>query len=43
VVGNLAWRTMWEGAILLFSLHELLVSFDTRAGLLVWQVKRTEP
>jgi hypothetical protein len=43
VVGNLVWRIMCEGAILLFSLHELLVSIDTRAGLLVQQGKRTEP
>lgn len=43
VVGNLIWRIMCEGAILLFSLHELLVSIDTRAGLLVRQGKRTEP
>ena len=43
VVGNLVWRIMCEGAILLFSLHELLVSIDTRAGLLVRQGKRTEP
>ncbi|MDH4304874.1 MAG: DUF4282 domain-containing protein [Nitrospira sp.] len=43
VVGNLVWRLMCEGAILLFSLHELLVSIDTRAGLLVRQGKRIEP
>jgi len=43
VVGNLVWRIMCEGAILLFSLHELLVSIDTRAGLLVRQGKRIEP
>lgn len=43
VVGNLVWRIMCEGAILLFSLHELLVSIDTRAGLLVQQGKRIEP
>ncbi len=43
VIGNLVWRLMCEGAILLFSLHELLVSIDTRAGLLVQQGKRIEP
>ena len=43
VMGNLVWRIMCEGAILLFSLHELLVSIDTRTGLLVRQGKRTEP
>ena len=42
LVGNLVWRMMCEGAILLFSLHELLVSIDTRAGVLVRQGKRTE-
>jgi hypothetical protein len=36
-------RIMCEGAILLFSLHELLVSIDTRAGVLVRQDKRSEP
>jgi hypothetical protein len=35
VIGNLVWRIMCEGAILLFSLHELLVGIDTRTGLLV--------
>lgn len=43
LVGNLVWRMMCEGAILLFSLHELLVSIDTRVGVLVRQGKRTEP
>jgi hypothetical protein len=43
VIGNLVWRILCEGAILLFSLHELLVSIDTRTGLLVQQGKRTEP
>lgn len=43
VMGNLVWRIMCEGAILLFSLHELLVSIDTRTGLLVRQGKRIEP
>ncbi len=43
VMGNLVWRIMCEGAILLFSLHELLVSIDTRAGLLVRQGKRIDP
>ena len=37
LVGNLVWRMMCEGAILLFSLHELLVSIDTRAKALVRQ------
>ncbi len=39
LVGNLVWRMMCEGAILLFSLHELLVSIDTRAKVLVRQGK----
>ena len=39
LVGNLVWRMMCEGAILLFSLHELLVSIDTRAKALVRQGK----
>lgn len=43
LVGNLVWRMMCEGAILLFSLHELLVSIDTRARVLVRQGKRPEP
>lgn len=43
VIGNLIWRLMCEGAILLFSLHDLLVSIDTRTALLVQQGKRTEP
>lgn len=43
LIGNLMWRMMCEGAILLFSLHELLVSIDTRVGILVRQGKRTEP
>lgn len=43
VVGNLVWRLMCEGAILLFSLHDLLVSIDTRTALLVQQGKRIEP
>jgi hypothetical protein len=43
LIGNLVWRMMCEGAILLFSLHELLVSIDTRVGVLVRQGKRIEP
>ncbi len=43
LVGNLAWRMMCEGAILLFSLHELLVSIDTRAKGLVLQGKNSQP
>jgi hypothetical protein len=43
LIGNLVWRMMCEGAILLFSLHELLVSIDTRARVLVRQGKRVEP
>ncbi|MGE3978337.1 MAG: DUF4282 domain-containing protein [Nitrospira sp.] len=39
LVGNLVWRMMCEGAILLFSLHEVLVSIDTRAKALVLQGK----
>ncbi len=43
LVGNLVWRMMCEGAILLFSLHELLVSIDTRASALVRQGKSNRP
>jgi hypothetical protein len=43
LIGNLVWRMMCEGAILLFSLHELLVSIDMRARVLVRQGKRVEP
>jgi len=43
LVGNLVWRMMCEGAILLFSLHELLVSIDSRARGLVLQGKRSRP
>ena len=43
LIGNLVWRMMCEGAILLFSLHELLVSIDMRTTVLVRQGKRTEP
>jgi hypothetical protein len=43
LVGNLVWRMMCEGAILLFSLHELLVSIDTRAKALMLQGKRSRP
>jgi len=39
LAGNLVWRMMCEGAILLFSLHELLVSIDTRTKALVLQAK----
>lgn len=41
LVGNLVWRMMCEGAILLFSLHELLVSIDTRAKGLVLRGKNS--
>lgn len=43
LVGNLVWRMMCEGAILLFSLHELLVSIDTRAKVLVLQGRSNRP
>jgi hypothetical protein len=43
LIGNRIWRTMFEGAILLFSLHGLLVSIDMRIGVLVRQGKETEP
>jgi hypothetical protein len=43
LVGNLVWRMMCEGAILLFSLHELLVSIDTRARIMVLQGKSNRP
>ncbi len=35
LVGNLVWRMACEGAILLFSLHEVLVSIDNRAKALM--------
>ena len=43
LVGNLMWRMMCEGAILLFSLHELLVSIDTAMKGLVLQGKNSRP
>lgn len=33
--GNVVWRMMCEGAILVFSLHEILVSLDDKAKSLV--------
>jgi hypothetical protein len=35
LVGNLVWRMVCESAILLFSLHEILVSLDNRVRVLV--------
>lgn len=43
LVGNLVWRMVCEGVILLFSLHELLVSIDTRARALEQQSKNSRP
>jgi hypothetical protein len=43
LIGNLVWRMMCEGAILLFSLHELLVSLDLRAKALMRQGKSSRP
>ncbi|MGZ8384173.1 MAG: DUF4282 domain-containing protein [Nitrospira sp.] len=43
LIGNLVWRMMCEGAILLFSLHELLVSLDLRALTLMRQGKISRP
>jgi hypothetical protein len=34
VLGNLVWRMLCEGAMLLFSLHEILVSLEDTAELL---------
>jgi hypothetical protein len=34
IFGNLAWRMLCEGAILLFSLHEILVSLEDKADFL---------
>ncbi len=31
-IGNLIWRMLCEGAILIFSVHELLVSIEERLG-----------
>ncbi len=41
LVGNLVWRMMCEGAILLFSLHEILVSLDTRARVMMARPQQT--
>ncbi|UVT16320.1 MAG: DUF4282 domain-containing protein [Nitrospira sp.] len=41
LVGNLVWRMMCEGAILLFSLHEILVSLDTRARVMMARLQQT--
>ena len=35
IIGNLLWRVICESAILIFSLHELLVSLDDKARILV--------
>jgi len=43
LVGNLVWRMMCKGAILLFSPHELLVSIDTQAKGLALQGKSSRP
>ena len=39
VLGNLAWRMLCEGAILIFSLHEILVSLEDKADLLTTNVE----
>lgn len=41
LAGNLIWRMLCEGAILLFSLHEILVSIDNRARVLIDQAEAT--
>jgi len=38
VLGNLVWRMLCEGAILLFSLHDVVVSLEDKADLLVSSV-----
>jgi hypothetical protein len=43
VAGNLVWRMMCEGAILLFSLHETLVSLDDKARSLCATSQRYQP
>jgi hypothetical protein len=43
VAGNLVWRMMCEGAILLFSLHETLVSLDDKARSLCTAGERYQP
>jgi hypothetical protein len=40
VLGNLVWRMLCEGAILLFSLHEILVSLEDTAELLATHVEQ---
>jgi len=39
VLGNLAWSMLCEGAILIFSLHEILVSLEDKADLLATNVE----
>jgi len=39
LAGNLVWRMLCEVAILLFSLHEIVVSIDNRARALVMQLE----
>jgi hypothetical protein len=42
VFGNLAWRMLCEGAILLFSLHEILLSLDDKAELLATNLEQQD-
>ena len=43
ILGNLVWRMMCEGAILLFSLHEVLVSIEDKAKTLATNAERSKP
>ncbi|OQW34787.1 MAG: hypothetical protein A4E19_17885 [Nitrospira sp. SG-bin1] len=43
LVGNLVWRMACEAAILLFSLHEILVSLDNRARALMLRDQAHHP
>lgn len=40
ILGNLVWRMICEGAILLFSLHEVVVSIEDKAKILAAEVER---
>lgn len=40
ILGNLVWRMICEGAILLFSLHEVAVSIEDKAKILAAEVER---
>ncbi len=43
IFGNLAWRMLCEAAILLFSLHEILVSLEDKADFLATHYANNKP